>query len=421
MAVESQQEQQKPRGSSTICLPFDKELYEETIDSPEVFRRWLDDSFDKMPELFPEGFAQGYLLKDDRVSAKLGIRLRRIECKATAEVFTVRPSFVMPYMTAFTDDVAHPLFLRRFGVPFWGLTHVFGKYPMYWYRLEMSLARNSIVGTTVRRVDIPEHLLADEHHQTLDGEKVYIATVVAEGCCLGASVVDTADEVGLTAAYQTFQVEASNVEPAYAPKTVNTDGWKATKLAWLALFPAIVVLRCFLHGWLKIRDRCKKHADFHAAGDKIWHAYEASNLRVFAQRLRRLREWARQKLTGIIQEKVLKLCSRSKEYGVAYEHPQGHRTSNMLDRVMKPMNRYFDGCQHLHGSHDAAEKHSRAWALLFNFTPWSPAAVKANDGWQSPAERLNQHRYHSDWLQNLLVSASLAGFRRPLASPQNAG
>jgi hypothetical protein len=32
-------------------------------------------------------------------------------------------------------------------------------------------------------------------------------------------------------------------------------------------------------------------------------------------------------------------------------------------------------------------------------------------GWQSPAERLNQHRYHDNWLHNLLVSASLAGYR----------
>src|SRR5258708_4729348 len=96
-----------PRGSSTICLPIDKDLYQETINSPEAFRRWLDQSFGEMPELFPERFAQGYLLKDDRVSAKLGVRLRRIECKATAEAFTVRPSFVLPYMTGFTDE--HPV------------------------------------------------------------------------------------------------------------------------------------------------------------------------------------------------------------------------------------------------------------------------------------------------------------------------
>lgn len=411
--------QQKPRGFSTICLPIEKALYESIVASPQLFRDFLDRSFRESPELFPEAFASGYLLKDDRVSVKRGVRLRRIECKSTNEAFTIRPSFVMPYMTGFTDDVADPLFLRRFGVPFWALTHVFGRDTMYWYRLEMSLGRNSIVGTTVRHVEVPEHLLADEHHQRLEGEKIFIATTVAEGCCLGASVIDTADEVALTEAYQTFKSEAVNVDPDYAPKSVNVDGWQATQLAWLALFPLIGVLRCFLHGWLSIRDRCKKDKDFHAAGDKVWETYEAPDRRCFGQRLRRLREWATKTLKGILLEKVLTLCSRNKEYAAAYEHPEGHRTSNMLDRVMKPMNEYFQGCQRLHGDQEAAELHCRAWALLHNFASWSPAAVKANDSWQNPAERLNQHRYHANWLQNLLVSASLAGCRRRIAAPQN--
>jgi hypothetical protein len=411
----------KPRGSSTICLPIGQELYERIVGSPEAFRRWLDQSFAQMPELFPEAFASGYTLKDGRLSAKLGVRLRRVECKSDGSAFTVRPSFVLPYMTAFADEVADALFMRTFDVPYWALARVFGRGPSYWYRLEVSLARNSVVGTTVRKVGLPGHLLADEHHQSLDGEKLYIATVAAEGCCLGASVVDTADEAALTKAYGTFKQEAQNLEPEYAPRSVSTDGWQATQLAWLALFPLVALLRCFLHGWLSIRERCKKDKDFHTVGEKVWQAYEAPDRRSFAQRLRRLREWATKSLKGIFLEKVLRLCGRSKEYGVAYEHPDGHRTSNMLDRVMKPMNQYFDGCQHLHGSQEAAEKHCRAWALLFNFAPWSPAAVEANHGWQCRAERLNQHRYHPDWLQNLLVSASLAGFRRPLPSPQTPG
>jgi hypothetical protein len=109
---------------------------------------------------------------------------------------------------------------------------------------------------------------------------------------------------------------------------------------------------------------------------------------------------------------VNKLCDRSEEYGQAYDHPGCHRTSNMLDRVMREMNRYFEDGQHLHGSVEAAKRHCRAWALLYNFTPWSPATSKDNDGFECPAERLNQHRYHDNWLQNLLVSASLGGFRR---------
>jgi hypothetical protein len=298
-------------GCSTICLPIRKDDYVQIIADPPAFRRWLDQAFVEAPELFPPDFAQGYTLKDDRTSAKLGLRLRRIKCKATGIAFSVRPSFVLPYLAGYTDDVEKPLFLRRFGVPFWALARVFGKDPMYWYRLEVGLGRNSIVGTTIRRVELPQDLVADEHHQTRDGQKVFIATVVAAGCCLGASVVDTSDAAGLTAGYGVFQQEARDVEPDYTPRTVNLDGWKAARLAWAALFPLVVILRCFLHGWLSIRDGCKKHPAFAAVSEKVWQAYHAPDRRTFGQRLRRLREWAERTLSGEIRERTLALCARS--------------------------------------------------------------------------------------------------------------
>jgi hypothetical protein len=117
-------------------------------------------------------------------------------------------------------------------------------------------------------------------------------------------------------------------------------------------------------------------------------------------------------MSAWLLEQVEKLCGRSSEYALAYSHPGGHRTSNMLDRVMRSMNRYFDDGQHLHGGAEECDRHCRAWALMYNFRPWHPATARANDGWCSPAERLNEHRYHDDWLQNLLISASLGGFRR---------
>lgn len=403
----------KPRGFSTICLPVSQERYEQIIHSPSQYRQWLDESFRAMPELFPAAFAFGYTLKDSRVSAKRGLRLRRIRCTATGAAFSVRPSFVLPYMSAWTDDADGPLFLRSFGVPFWALAQVFGKGPMFWYRLEVGLGRNSIVGTTVRRGCLPEHLLADEHHQPRDGTKNYIATTVGAGCCLGAALAPTAGADDLTAAYGVFKEEAQNVQANYQPRTVNTDGWAATRQAWQALFPLIVILRCFLHGWLNIRARAKNLNEvFATVSEKVWHAYHAPDRRRFAQRLRRLGEWAQQHVSAAwVLEQVRKLCGRTREYSRAYAHPGGHRTSNMLDRVMRAMNRYFDGGQHLHGSAAACRRHVRAWALLHNFRPWHPAVARANGGHESPAVRLNQHRYHDNWLHNLLVSASLAGYR----------
>src|SRR5439155_2362284 len=143
-----------------------------------------------------------------------------------------------------------------------------------------------------------------------------------------------------------------------------------------------------------------------ALAERVWHAYHAAERRTFAQRLRRLREWAAKHVhAAYVREQVVKLCERAREYGQAYCHPGGHRTSNMLDRVMRAMNKYFDSGQHLHGSEAACRQHGRAWALLHNFRPWHPAVARANDGYESPATRLNQHRYHQNWLHNLLVSA----------------
>lgn len=417
MAMESAT-RKAARNTRTICVPWCEEEYARIVGDPAAFRAALDGFHEKMPELFPEGFADGYELKDERLSKKTQLKIRRVLLRNGAS-FSVRPSSVMPFMSGRTEDVSDVLFLRKFGVPYWGLARVFGRNPMYWYRLESSLGRNSIVGTTVRTAEIPVHLLADEHHQTGDGDKVFIATTVAAGCCLGAAIADSAGTDDLKEAYGVFRKEACDVEPDYAPETVNTDGWKATQEAWRVLFPAIALLRCFLHAWLSIRDRAKHLGDqFFEIGERVWQAYRAPNRRSFSQRIRSLGIWARQKLSGVVQEKVLDLCGKRDHWTMAYDHPKGHRTSNHLDRLMRPMNRYFDQGLHLHGKRASRERHCRAWALLYNFTPWHPAVTKKNDGWQSPAERLNQHQYHEDWLHNLLISASLGGYRK--TTPQNA-
>lgn len=401
------------RDIRSICLPCTEEEYDAIVKDAKQFRSWVEKSFALHAELFPEGFAKGFEMDDRRTSKKMQLVLRRIKLRDGTR-FTIRPSFVMPHMTARTDEVEKALFLRKFGVPFWGLAHVFGRDPMFWFRQECHLGNFSIVGATVRQADIPEHLVADEHHQTCDGDKVYLATTVAGGCCLGVAVAATAGTDDLAEAYQVFADEARNVNPDYQPKTVNTDGWKGTQAAWLVLFSTIVVLRCFLHAWLKIRDRAKNLKDkFYELSTQVWHAYHAENKRSFAQRLRQLATWAKHNVSGVVLEAVQDLCAKKTFWLMAYDHPQGHRTSNMLDRVMRPMNRYFFDGQHLHGGQATNAKHVRGWALLWNFTPWNPATTKVNHGWRSPAERLNKHRYHDSWLQNLLISASLGGYRTP--------
>jgi len=400
------------RGHRTICLPIAEEADRQIVDDPVAFRRTIEEWCRDMPELFPWNL-DGFPLMGHRVSAQQGVMIRRLRLK-DGTTYSIRPSFLMPCMTARTVDVEGPLSLRNFGVPFRALAHVFGHDPMYWYRLECGLGRASVVGTTVKG-ELPEPLLADEHHQVRDGQKVSIATTVAEGCCLGAEPAETAGTDDLKAAYGVFQEEARDVEPEYAPVTVSTDGWKGTQAAWQALFPKVAILLCFLRAWLQIRDRAKHLKEqFAEVSRRVWEAYHAPDRRRFAHRLGRLRQWASGHLSGIVLEKVRDLCEKRPRWSVAYRHPDGHRTSNRRDRVMRGRNRSFDRGQHLHGSHDACRRHCGAWALLWNFRPWHPATTRKNQGWRCPAERLNRHRYHDGWLQNLLISASLGGYRCPL-------
>ncbi len=114
-----------------------------------------------------------------------------------------------------------------------------------------------------------------------------------------------------------------------------------------------------------------------------------------------------------MREKVLSLCDKRAAFVKAYAHPGCHRTSNPVDRVLRRLDYHLYCGQHLHGSVGVAGRGLRGWALIQNFAPSCPEVVRENPGLRSPAERLNGKRYHTEWPQNLLVSASLGGYRSP--------
>jgi hypothetical protein len=409
------------KGSKRICLPIEQEEYNRILCNPTAFRQFLDPQIAQYPELFPRTIAQGYTLHDTLPPSKKmpDVRLRRIKVAdpeaPNGNVFTIAPSFVLPYRMGYTDDVENALFLHgKFGVPYWGLTQVFGRNDMYWERLILSFGRNSIVGTTVKQPDkLPVDLLADEKHTRLNGEKAFVATTVGDDCVLGASVAKQADEKDLTEAYGQFKAEAQNVKPDYQPATVNTDGWAATQLAWRNLFVNTVLIACFLHAFIKIRDRCKRmQTHFSDICKRVWDTYHAASPQLFMDQCAALKTWATQTiLPGPGLDAILKLCARAPEFIKAYEYPTAHRTSNMLDRLMNHMDRLFYTARYFHGHLMTAEYSVRAGALLDNFLPYCPRATVA-DQYQSPANKLNGFVYHKNWLHNLLVSASMGGYRQ---------
>lgn len=406
------------RGPRRICIGISPDEYDKVVDDPVLVRSFIDNAFDSHPELFPEEIDRGYELKDSRVSIKLNIRIRRILVAGNS--WSIHPSFAMPYMTGFTKDTEKPLLLRKYAVPFWVICLCFGKNAMYWYRMEMALGRNSLVGTTVKFPDwLPEHTGADEKHTHIAGEKAYVPLTVGDGCVLGAAVTKSAGQKDLEMAYGVFKQEARNVSPGYAPKTVNTDGWRATANSWKTLFPFIAVISCFLHIYIGIRDRSrKKFGDvFRQTAEKLWNCYHADTKGAFSQRVRRLCEWCENNpVPAAILDKIIKLRSNLPLYAISYDYPGSHRTSNMTDRLMRTMDRFLFNIQYFHGNLVSANLCIRAWALIHNFAPSNPQTVLKYDGLRSPAERINNFRYHENWLENLLISASMGGFRSP---PQN--
>jgi len=161
-----------------ICVPFLRGSYPSFIKDAALFRENLDDNINRFPELFPEEIKQGYRMKDLYWSKRMGLWIRRIEVQGSS--YRIRPSFVMPYLTGWVDDIEKALFLRKFSVPFWALAYVFGKTTMHWYRLEQAIGRQSIVGTTIRQAeDPPEHVIADEKHSRIKEDKSYIAMTCA--------------------------------------------------------------------------------------------------------------------------------------------------------------------------------------------------------------------------------------------------
>jgi hypothetical protein len=78
------------------------------------------------------------------------------------------------------------------------------------------------VGTTVRdAAALPVHLAADEHHADWAGQKGCVATTVGGGYALGVALTASADDAHLQGAYGAFAAEARDVDPEYAPETVN--------------------------------------------------------------------------------------------------------------------------------------------------------------------------------------------------------
>jgi hypothetical protein len=404
----------KNKENRTIVLPIEEEKYELFINDIKVGHEIIKAIYEEYAEFFPLEMSSGYMFNGKtRISKKLGIQMRKIKIGNIS--YRIRPSFVLSYGRLATENVAHGLFLKRFGVPFWALATVFGHDAMWWYRLYISFGQQNVVSTSVYNLEkLPTDLLADEHHIKIRGKKAYVATTVGKDCFLGMEVCGSANEASLKEAYGVFKEEALGLSPNYQPNSVNTDGWWATQNAWKKLFPSIAVIECFLHAFLKVRDRATKKMNdyFNIAADKIWNFYRTESKRQLAQQIRRLREWTIKNVTNCpMKDNILKLCKKKKKWSKHFDFQTAHKTSNMIDRKMRAMNRHAYNSQMFHADIISTTKNFRAFALLHNFSPSCIQAWDETCTLTSPAARLNNYIYHDNWLQNLLIATSVGNLR----------
>ncbi len=257
----------------------------------------------------------------------------------------------------------------------------------------------------------PPHLLSDEKHTWWLGERVYVATTVGEGCILGAQLSLGAGSEALQEAYGVFAQEARELNPHYSPQTLNTDGWEATQNAWRGLFAGVNLILCFLHSVLAIGQRCRLQGElWQSLQDKLWNIYHAPHAAELIERLRHLQAWAiGQNLPESVMTKILNLSLKASHFTLAYQFPEAHRTSNMLDRLMNYQDRVLFAMQYFHGYQDSANLTLRAMAMLWNFHPYGRRSQSNATDTVSPFEELNGFYYHHNWLRNFLIASSING------------
>ena len=221
------------------------------------------------------------------------------------------------------------------------------------------------------------------------------------------------DEVGLTAAYQRFQTEAHNVAADYSPTSCSIDGWAASRKAITTLFPKVICILCFLHSVLKIRAVCKRDPEQTALMDKVWSVYKAKNVNELDEKILDLTTWTETNITKeSIKTNVAKLCARKDKFAVAFDAPEGHRTTNMIDRTMRPFDKFLANRLYFHGHFAKAQLACAAFAICHNFAPFAPRTRSKNPKHANcRADDLNGFKFREDWLENLLVATSRKGFR----------
>ncbi len=108
-----------------------------------------------------------------------------------------------------------------------------------------------------------------------------------------------------------------------------------------------------------------------------------------------------------MRDNILKLCKTKQRWFNHFLAPKAFRTSNMLDKLMRAMDRHAFNAQMFHANLKATTMNFRAFAILYNFSPSNPCLYQKDEKKRyCPMARLNGLVYHSNWLENLMIATS---------------
>ncbi len=189
------------------------------------------------------------------------------------------------------------------------------------------------------------------------------------------------------------------------------------------LFPSIFVVCCLPRVFIKIRDRSSKRfaKPFKVAADKLWNRCKAASKSSFSQRVRRLCEWASNeelRVPEVISKPIPKPRENLSSCSRAYDPPGGHGTSNMVDRLTRRMDRHLFSTFYFHGSLASAESGIRGLGVDPQLR-----SVQSDDGGKTRRMKVSRRTArqvevsHENWLQNLLTSTSMGGFKQTPPNP----
>jgi hypothetical protein len=408
---------QSNRGNRIIRLPITESSYLDLISDRKTFMNKLSIYGKLYPELFPKDWNSiDYGFHDYRTSKKLDLKHGIIRHKKDRSIlYDIQPNYTMPYMSGLVKDVSFGLLLILFGVPFWLVAYGLGRDAMYWYRLFNHLGRFDLLGTTLLDpTKMPKDLVVDEKISYWAQQEVYACMTVGGNCILGMGLSQEESESALSRVYGKFKKAAQRLIPDYQPISINSDGWAATKKTLKGLFTQATMVLCFLHSVIKIRQVAQKEPKKQELFDKIWTIYHATDANGFDTAVLDLDNWAKENvIKDSVKERIAKISKRKEDFKTFFDAPTAKRTTNMVDRLMKPVDRFLFMKQYFHGDFKSAELMLNALAICINFAPFAPRTKYNHKGnfFLSRSHALNNKIFDENWLGNLLAAASCNGLR----------